>query len=109
VFPTWALSLTLGLITMYVLASLGVVRYYATEKRAEWNVLVHVVFPVLSAVAMLYVGYKSVVPLTDPPARYALVVFVGYTALGGTLLAYLKSKGREDWLDQARLAMDETK
>jgi amino acid transporter len=109
VFPTWALSLTLGLITMYVLANLGVVRYYATEKRAEWNTLVHLVFPVLSTIAMLFVGYKSVVPLPDPPARYALFVFLGYTALGGALLAYLKSRGREDWLEQARLAMDESK
>src|SRR5260370_17139407 len=105
VLPRWALSLPLGLITMYVLANLGVVRYYATEKRAEWNTLVHLVFPVLSTVAMLFVGYKSVVPLPDPPARYALFVFLGYTALGGALLAYLKSRGREDCLEQARLAM----
>jgi len=62
-----------------------------------------------SALAMLYVGYKSVVPLPDPPARYALFVFLGYTALGGAMLAYLKSRGREDWLEQARLAMAENK
>jgi amino acid transporter len=108
VFPTWALSLTLGLITMYVLASLGVVRYYATEKRAEWSTLLHLVFPVLSTVAMVYVGYKSIVPLPGPPARYALFVFIGYTVVGGGLLLYLKAKGREEWLEQACLAMDET-
>jgi amino acid transporter len=34
VFPTWALTLTLGLIVMYVLANLGVVRYYWFEKRS---------------------------------------------------------------------------
>jgi amino acid transporter len=109
VFPTWALSLTLGLITMYVLANIGVVRYYATEKRSEWNSIVHLVFPVLSTIAMLYVGYKSVVPLPDPPARYALLLFVVYTALGGALLAYLKLRGRDDWLERAGLAMEETK
>jgi amino acid transporter len=109
VFPTWALSLTLGLITMYVLANIGVVRYYATEKRSEWNSIVHLVFPVLSTIAMLYVGYKSIVPLPDPPARYALLLFVVYTALGGALLAYLKWRGRDDWLERAGLAMEETK
>jgi amino acid transporter len=108
VFPTWALSLTLGLIVMYVLASAGVVRYYATEKRSEWDVVLHLVFPAISTVAMLYVGYKSIVPLPDPPARYALFVFVGYTALGAALLAYLKWRGREEWLDRAGLAMETT-
>jgi amino acid transporter len=108
-FPAWALSLTLGLIVMYVMASIGVVKYYATEKRAEWNVFVHLLFPVLSAIAMAILGYKSVIPLPDPPARYALYIFLGYTALGGALLAWLKWRGREDWLDRAGLAMEETK
>jgi amino acid transporter len=108
VLPMWALALTLGLIVMYVLASVGVVRYYATEKRSEWNTVVHLVFPVMSALAMLFVGYKSIVPLPDPPARYALVLFVVYTGLGGALLAYLKWRGREDWLERARLAMETT-
>jgi amino acid transporter len=108
VFPTWALAITLGLIVMYLLASIGVVRYYAIEKRSEWNVVLHLVFPAISAVAMLYVGYKSIVPLPDPPARYALFLFLGYTGLGAALLAYLKWRGREEWLDRAGLAMETT-
>jgi hypothetical protein len=66
------------------------------------------VFPALSTIAMIYVGYKSVVPLPDPPARYAIFVFLGYTALGAALLAFLKSRGREDWLERARLATDDS-
>ncbi len=108
VFPTWALALTLGLITMYLLANVGVVRYYATEKRSEWNTLLHLVFPVISTVAMLAVAYKSVVPLPDPPARYAILFFLAYTALGAAFLGYLKWRGREDWIEQARLAMEES-
>jgi len=108
VFPTWALTLTLGLIAMYVLANIGVVRYYLGEARAEFNGVTHLVFPVLSTVAMLYVGYKSVWPLPDPPARYAIFFFVAYTALGGAVLVYFKSRGREDWLDKAGLAIEQT-
>src|SRR5438132_6292178 len=81
VLPTWSVSLTLGLIVMYVLANFGVVRYYATEGRSEWNALLHLVVPVLSTIAMLFVGYKSVVPLPDPPVRFAPILFVGYTGL----------------------------
>jgi amino acid transporter len=107
VFPTWALTLTLGLIVMYVLANLGVIRHYLTEARAELNPVTHLIFPVLSSVAVLFVGYKSVVPLPDPPARYALFIFVCYTALGAAVLIYLKRRGREDWLEKAGLAMTE--
>ena len=60
-------------------------------------------------IAMLYVGYKSIVPLPDPPVRFAPVLFVAYTGLGAALLAYLKWRGREDWLDRARLAMETSK
>jgi amino acid transporter len=108
VFPTWALTLTLGLIVMYVMANLGVIRHYRTEARRQFNVVVHLIFPILSSVAVLYVGYKSVLPLPAGPARYALFFFVAYTAAGALVLLYLKRRGREDWLDKAGLAMTET-
>jgi amino acid transporter len=105
VFPTWALTVTLGLITMYVLANLGVARYYLTEARAQLSVVTHVGFPAFSTAAVLYVGYKSVVPLPDAPARYAIFLFLAYTAAGAAILAYLKGRGREDWLTRAGQAM----
>ena len=105
VFPTWALTLTLGLIVMYVLANLGVVRHYLTEARAEFNPITHLLFPALSTAAVLYVGYKSLVPLPDAPARYAIFFFLAYSAAGAGVLLYLKSRGREDWLEKAGRAM----
>ena len=107
VFPTWALTVTLGLITMYLLANAGVVKYFSTEARSRRRLLIHVVFPIFSSVAMLYVGYKSVVPLPDPPARYAIFLFLAYSAAGAGILLYLKGRGREDWLAKAGQAMRE--
>jgi amino acid transporter len=107
VFPTWALTITLGLIVMYVLANAGVMKHYLTTAREELNVVTHLAFPMVSTVAVLYVGYKSVVPLPDPPARYALFFFAAYTAAGAGVLAYLKARGREHWLARAGLAMEE--
>jgi amino acid transporter len=91
VFPTWAVTLTLGLITMYVLANVGVIRYY--WRSPERNVITHVVFPVISSVAVLYVGYRSMVPLPDDSSRYALYLFLGYTALGGVVVS-LRGRAR---------------
>jgi hypothetical protein len=42
---------------------------------------------------MLVVAYKSVVPLPEPPAGYALFLFAGYTVVGGAVLAYFKLRG----------------
>ncbi len=105
VFPTWAVTLTLGLIVMYVLANLGVMRHYFRHPRR--NLIVHVVFPVISSAAVLGFGYLSMVPLPDDSSRYALYLFLAYTAIGGAILVVLKLRGREEWLRRAGLAMEE--
>jgi amino acid transporter len=98
--PVWAFTLTFGLIAMYVLASLGVIKYYATEARAEHSVLLHVIWPSIAIVSMLFFGYKSVVPLPDEGLRYGIYFFVAYTALGAGVLVFLKVTGRDAWLNQ---------
>jgi amino acid transporter len=98
----WVFALTLGLITMYVLANLGVIKYYATEARAEWNIVKHALWPVISTLSILYAGYRSVVPL-DPQLRGAVYFFLGYTALGGAVLGYLKLSGRDAWLTRLQV------
>lgn len=105
VLPTWALTLTLGLIVTYLLANAGVIKYYTGEARAEFSIVKHVVWPVISSGAVLYVGYRSVVPLTDDNARRAVILFIVYTALGAACLVYLKATGRERWLTKAGQAM----
>ncbi|HVY27843.1 MAG TPA: APC family permease [Polyangiaceae bacterium] len=99
--PVWAFALTFGLIAMYILASLGVLKYYGSEGRAERSAFKHVVCPALSIVAMLVVAYKSLFPLPDPRLVVAVYFFFGYTALGGVVLLYLKLTGRDAWLAEA--------
>jgi amino acid transporter len=106
VFFTWALTITLGLILMYVLANAGVVRQYLGESRAELNPFLHIVLPVVSAVAVAYVAYRSLQGLAAP-VSYAPWVFGIYMLLGIGVLAYLRVSGREAFLEKARLAMEE--
>ena len=107
VFFTWALTITLGLILMYILANIGVIRHYTGEARAQLNPLLHVVLPVLSAIAVAYVAYRSLQDLT-PPVSYAPWLFLAWMAIGGGILLYLRASGREEFLDKARLAMEES-
>jgi amino acid transporter len=108
VFFTWALTVTLGLILMFILANVGVIRYYLTVRRAQFNPLLHIVMPIVASVAVGYVGYKSVVPLPPAPARYAPIILVGWLVAGAALLVWQHARGNREWLARAQLAMDET-
>src|SRR5438067_10061154 len=55
VFITWANAITIGLVLMYILANIGVVKYYLTEGRSQFNLLLHVVVPVVASAAGLVV------------------------------------------------------
>jgi amino acid transporter len=108
VFFTWALTITLGLILMYILSNIGVIKYYLTEARPKFNPLLHLIIPVAASVAVGYVGYKSVIPLPAPPVKWAPVIFVIYLAIGALILVYLRIRGNEEWLEKAGLAMAES-
>ena len=107
VFFTWALTITLGLILMYILANAGVIRYYLTVERAQFNPLLHVVLPVVASVAVGYVGYRSVVPLPPAPAKYAPLILLGWLAVGAAQLVWQDARGNREWLAKAQLAMEE--
>jgi amino acid transporter len=108
VFVTWALTITLGLILMYILANIGVMRYYLTVRRAQFNPALHIVLPIVASVAVGYVGYKSVVPLPAAPARYAPIILLGWLVAGAAVLVWQNARGNREWLAKAQLAMDET-
>jgi amino acid transporter len=107
VFFTWALTITLGLILMYILSNIGVMKYYLGEARSRFNPLMHLVIPVAATIAVGYVGYKSIVPLPAPPVKWAPIIFVVYMAIGAAILIYLRLRGKQEWLDKAGLAMAE--
>jgi amino acid transporter len=108
VFFTWALTITLGLIIMYILANAAVIRYYLTIRREQFNPLLHIVLPIVASAAVGYVGYKSVVPLPAAPAKYAPIVLCGWLLLGAALLVWQNARGNREWLAKAQMAMEET-
>jgi amino acid transporter len=104
---TWSLAITFGEILLYILANIGVIKYYTREARSEFHPIFHLVFPIVSSVAVAYVAYKSVVPLPPPPARYAPIVFGVWVFLGVCVLVYLRASKREAFLEKAQAAMTE--
>ena len=110
VFFSWANAITIGLVLMYVLCNIGVVRYYLTEGRAQFNPLLHIVVPVIASAAGVVVVWKSYFsPFTSTgPVFWGLMTFIVVLALTVVILIYLKVAGKEDWMRRAQLVFEQT-
>ena len=82
-------------------------RYYWTERRSEFNPLLHGVFPLFSTIALIYVGYKSIVPLPSMPVGAAPYLVGVWLVAGAVLVGVMSRTGKEEWLVKAGEAAHE--
>ena len=110
VFFSWANAITIGLVLMYVLCNIGVVRYYLTEGRGQFNPLLHIVVPVVASAAGVVVVWKSYFsPFTSTgPVFWGLMTFIVVLVLTVVILIYLRVTGREDWMRRAQLVFEQS-
>jgi amino acid transporter len=110
VFFTWANAITIGLVLMYVLANIGVVKYYLTEARSQFNPLLHLIIPAVATAAGIVVVWKSYFsPFTSTgPVYWGLMVFIAVLALTVLILVYLRIRGQEDWMRKAQLVFEQS-
>jgi amino acid transporter len=93
--------LTLALAVIYSLGNLGVFLFYRKERPQDFHPVLHALFPLISSVAILWVAYKSVVPLPAPPISYAPAIVAGWFVVGVFVLIVMKLIGQEKWLLRA--------
>jgi len=110
VFFTWANAITIGLVLMYILANIGVAKYYLTEGRSMFNPLLHVIIPLVASAAGVVVVWKSYFsPFTSTgPVYWGLLVFVVVLVITLVGLVYLRARGQEDWMRKAQLVFEQT-
>jgi amino acid transporter len=110
VFFSWANAITIGLVLMYILCNVGVVRYYLTEARDQFNPLLHVVVPVVASAAGVLVVWKSYFsPFTSTgPVFWGLMTFIVVLVLTVAALVYLRASRREDWMHRAQLVFEQS-
>ncbi len=110
VFFTWANAITIGLVLMYVLANIGVVKYYWTEARSQFSPLLHLIVPAVATAAGIVVVWKSYFsPFTSTgPVYWGLMVFIAVLALTVLILVYLRIRGQEDWMRRAQLVFEQS-
>jgi amino acid transporter len=110
VFFSWANAITIGLVFMYVLCNIGVVKYYLTEGRGQFNPVLHLVVPVVASAAGIVVVWKSYfAPFTSTgPVFWGLMTFIVVLALTVVILVYLRVAGKEDWMRRAQLVFEQS-
>jgi amino acid transporter len=96
-----AYVLVLGVIFVYIAANIGVVVYYWTQARSEFNWIYHFVFPVGTSLILLYSVYAAFVPLPAAPNNLTPLVAAIWLALGVAIIAWMKITGNEAWLTKA--------
>jgi len=108
IMGTWAFFiflvgyvLVLAVIFVYIAANVGLVKYYMTKARSEFNFILHFLFPVGTSLVLLYSIYAAFVPLPAPPNGYTPLVAAIWLAIGIGVVVVMKAKGRSDWLAKA--------
>ena len=105
---TLGFVLVIAVIFIYVVANLGVVRYYWREERSKFNWLLHLVFPIGTSAILIYSLYKSFSPAPARPYNWSPVIVAVWLLGGIGVLGYLRLRGKEDWLAKASAVVDES-
>jgi amino acid transporter len=110
VFLSWANAITIGLVLMYILANIGVVKYYMTEGRAQFNPLLHLVVPLIASAAGVVVVWKSYFsPFTSSGVVFwGLMVFIAIVVVTIVALIYMRVRGQEEWMAKAQLVFEQS-
>lgn len=106
-FVFFGLAITLSLVPVYIAGNIGAFFYYRRERRDEFNMIWHAVFPLVGSAALIWLFYKSVFPLPDSPNNWAVWLVVVWVLLGVGVLLWMRTRGKEDWLLRAGAVVQE--
>jgi amino acid transporter len=98
---------TLAYVVVYFLGNVGVIRFFRTTKRDEFNPWLHLLFPVVSSIALVWVAWKSLDPLPAAPVSYAPIVAGLWLIFGLLTLWGLHRSGRQEWKTLSQQIFDD--
>jgi amino acid transporter len=99
--------ITFALGAIYMLGSLAVLKYFWTERRDEFNPILHGLFPLISICAIAILWYKSLNPWPAAPFKWGPVTAFVWFGLGIVVVAVLAFTGKERWAETAAAAVQE--
>jgi amino acid transporter len=103
------LVLVMAVLFVYVMANVAVFAYYLWQRRSNFNILLHIVFPLISTGALIYALVYSFIPFPASPYYWAPLIDGIWLALGIAILAVMWFRGNDAWLLTAGAALGEEK
>jgi amino acid transporter len=100
-FDFMGVVITFTLAIIYTMGNIGVMRFYTKEKKHEFNVVLHIIFPVVGIIALFFVVYNSLIPWPEKPIGYAFWVVLVWLLLGIIVLLIMKWTRNEGWVKNA--------
>ena len=93
--------LVLAVILIYIAANLGVVKYYWTQARSEFNLLLHLIFPLGTSAILVWSVRAAFTPFPTGLNGWSPIVVIIWLVLGVVILAWMKASGNDSWLAKA--------
>jgi amino acid transporter len=101
----FGVAATLVYAVVYITAAIGVLHFYRTARRDSFNWILHVAFPILSIAVLVWVAWKSLIPLPEGPTRYAPLAALLLMLSGTVILAAVSLRSRDGaWKQRVRAA-----
>jgi amino acid transporter len=88
-FATIATAITVVVILIYIAVCIGTIVFYLRDRREEFNVFLHLIFPVLGAVAFAFPLYYQFKDWPDNPLGYGNWVAIIWVAVGIVLTIWV--------------------
>ena len=89
----YGLAFTLLIVIVYVAGNVAVTRYFLRTQRQNFSVFAHVVLPAATSAAVLYIGYRSVVPFPAYPVAAGVWVAAGWVVVAVVLGLIARRRG----------------
>jgi amino acid transporter len=100
-FSLIATAITIVVIVIYILVCLGTIRYYLRERRSEFNPVLHLIFPILGALAFMAPLYYTYKDRSPNPVGYANWIAIAWLAIGILLTVWISMR-RPQALENAK-------
>jgi amino acid transporter len=89
-------------IPIFILMNVAAYRYFRIQRPEEFRILPFIICPIISTVALIVIGWKSILPLPAWPVRLAPVLAAAYLVLGAVVLVGRNLRpGQRAWMDNA--------
>jgi amino acid transporter len=106
-FVILATATAIVVILIYMTVCVASIAFYWRQRRSEFNVFLHGVFPVLGLIAFIGPLYYQYRPLPPYPIRYANWIAIGWVALGALVTAFMMRYRRQALINAERIFVEE--